>query len=227
MAALKALQGSGLFAIHLLDDWSAQRRYRLRSDPAFERRLDAFAARISEIDRAESNDEILVVGHSSGSFLAIDAVARAFQVDEGLGTRKSQVALLTVGVAELLVAMHPGAGWLRDRIARLAHEKRLFWAEVVGHFDALNFSRRSPTEELGFEKGGRNPRFVRIRLNDMLERSKVVAMSRSLNAFRIHFQFVMANDKRASYDFFSLLCGARTAKAQFRREVSETMAPWP
>jgi hypothetical protein len=225
-AALRALQGSGLFAIHLLDDWCAQRRYRLRSDLAFEARLDAFAARVSEIDQAGTSDEILVVGHSSGSFLAIDVVARAFEADDGFGARRSQIALLTVGVAELLVAFHPGAGWLRDRIARLASEERLFWAEVAGRFDALNFHRRSPIVELGLDEAAPNPRFVRTRLNDMLERAKVVSIIRALNAFRIHFQFVMANDKRAPYDFFSLVCGARTASAQFRRRAGETMAPW-
>jgi hypothetical protein len=226
LAALKALQASGLFAIHLLDDWCAQRRYRLRSDPAFERHLDGFAERISAIDRAGTSDEILVVGHSSGSFLGIDVVARAFAGDEAFGARRARIALLTVGVAELLVAFHPGAGWLRDRIARLAWEKRLFWAEVVGRFDALNFHRRSPVAELGLDETAPNPRFVRTRLNDMLERVKVVSMMRSLNAFRIHFQFVMANDKPAPYDFFSLLCGARMAVDQFDREPGETMAPW-
>lgn len=223
---VKALQKSGLFAIHLLDDWNAQARYRRRSDAAFERRLDDFAARISEIDRAGVADEILVVGHSSGSFLAIDVVARAFDRDSALGARRAALSLLTVGVAELLVALHPGAGWLRERIARLANERRLFWAEVVGRFDALNFPHRSPLAEFGMDETSPNPHFVRVKLNDMLDRAKVLSMMRRLDAFRIHFQFVMANDRRAPYDFFSLLCGARTAAGQFGRTHGDTMAPW-
>lgn len=223
---VKALQKSGLFAIHLLDDWNAQARYRRRSDAAFERRLNDFATRISQIDRAGAADEILVVGHSSGSFLAIDVVARAFERDDALGARRAGLSLLTVGVAELLVALHPGAGWLRERIARLANEQQLFWAEVVGRFDALNFPHRSPLAELGMDEASPNPRFVRTKLNDMLDRPKVLSIMRRLDAFRIHFQFVMANDKRAPYDFFSLLCGARSASGQFGRRQGDTMAPW-
>lgn len=35
-----------------------------------------------------------------------------------------------------------------------------------------------------------------------------------LNFYRLHCQFVSGNDKRASYDYFMLVCGSVSAKSQ-------------
>ncbi|HEY0291740.1 MAG TPA: hypothetical protein VGC51_05280 [Hansschlegelia sp.] len=228
--ALKALHASStLYAIHLLDDWIAQRRYRRRADPALDDRLDGFAERIVRAAAESADDEIVVVGHSSGSFLAIDVMARAFEADPELGRRGPAITLLTVGTAELLVAFHPGAGWFRQRLARLARERSLYWAEVAGYFDVLNFARRSPVEELGLAGGKErpNPRFRRVKINALLNRPTVLRLATRLKVFRLHFQFVMANERKAGYDFFSLMCGARTAAEQFSRPPGEPMDPFP
>lgn len=225
--ALWALQLMPLYVTHLLDDWIAQRRYRRGRDLPLERRLDAFAARLQKVAADGTDDEIVVVGHSSGSFLAIDVVARAFEADPELGRHGPRITLLTLGCCELLVALHPDAGWFRRRMARLAHEESLFWAEVVARFDVLNFARRSPVAELGIAEGAPNPLFRRVKLNRLLLRPTVLRLVLGLRVFRIHFQFVMANERQADYDFFSLICGARPVSEQFARPRKQPMDPFP
>lgn len=216
---MRLLERAGAGVDHFTQYGAWQIRYVARSDAVMEARLDVFAARIIAAVDAGAADEILVVGHSTGSFLAIDAVARAYEARPDIGARGPTLSLLTVGAMELHAALHPQAGWLRDRIARLAMEQTLFWAEVVGPWDILNFSRRDPIDELGlpFPANRPNPTFRRAYLTRMLTAKTIARVRRKMDMFRLHQQFVMANEVRGSYDFFSLICGPLTAVQQFQR----------
>lgn len=228
--ALALVQRTPLFVVHLLDDWIAQRRYIRRNDPILDLRLAGFAERLAEVVAKDDADEVLVVGHSSGSILAIDVVARAFEADPTLGRRGPPLSLLTLGAAELLIAFHPAAGWFRERIARLATERSLCWAEVAGRWDALTFAERDPVTELGLAvpEDRPNPQFRRVALKRLLTRPTILRLARKLRVFRVHFQYVMANELRGPYDFFALACGARSVREQFARAwPDEAMAPFP
>lgn len=221
IGAMAALRRSGPFLIHLMDDGRSQRRYAGRVDRALDQRVDAFAARIRQVVAAREADEVLVVGHSSGTFIAIDAVARAYEAEPGFA-KGSRFALLTVGASELLVAFQPKAGWFRERIRRLAVEPSLFWAEVVGPWDTLNFPNRDPVAELKLEVPADrpNPLFRRAFLTKMLERESIEKLRKGWRVFRAHFQFVMANEVQGPYDYFSLVCGPWTARSQFARTAN-------
>ncbi|PZQ10900.1 MAG: hypothetical protein DI565_19125 [Ancylobacter novellus] len=218
LALVEAFRRSGSFIVHLMDDGRSQRRYARRSDPALSARVDAFADRIAEVAAAGEADEVLVVGHSSGSFVGIDAVARAYERRPDLRTG-TPLALLTVGASELLVAFHPRAGWFRERIRLLAVEPTLFWAEVVGPWDSLNFPNRDPVTELGLDVPADrpNPVFRRAFLTKMLGRESIENLRKGFRVFRAHFQFVMANEVRGPYDYYSLVCGPWSARSQFAR----------
>ena len=227
LVVVTALRRSGSFLVHLIDDGRSQRRYATRADKALDARVDAFARRIREtVERGEA-DEVLVVGHSSGSFVAIDAIARAFEAAPGFA-RGREFALLTVGASELLVAFHPRAGWFRERIKRLAIEPSLFWAEVVGPWDTLNFPHRDPVTELKLDVPADrpNPTFRRAYLTKMLGRESIETLQKGWRVFRAHFQFVMANEIRGPYDYFSLVLGPWTARSQFARTANgQLMSP--
>jgi hypothetical protein len=221
LGVVTALRRSGSFLVHLIDDGRSQRRYATRADTALDARVDAFARRIRETVESGEADEVLVVGHSSGSFVAIDAIARAFEAAPGFA-RGREFALLTVGASELLVAFHPRAGWFRDRIKRLAVEPSLFWAEVVGPWDTLNFPHRDPVTELKLDVPADrpNPTFRRAYLTKMLGRESITTLQKGWRVFRAHFQFVMANEIRGPYDYFSLVLGPWTARSQFARTAN-------
>lgn len=227
LGVVAALRRSGSFLVHLIDDGRSQRRYAARADKALDARVDAFASRIRAVVEAGETDEVLVVGHSSGSFVAIDAIARAYEASPDFA-RGREFALLTVGASELLVAFHPRAGWFRERIRRLAIEPSLFWAEVVGPWDSLNFPNRDPVTELKLDVPADrpNPTFRRAYLTKMLGRESIQALRKGWRVFRVHFQFVMANEIRGPYDYFSLVLGPWTTRSQFARtEGGRLMSP--
>ena len=213
------LRRTGSYVIHLIDDGRSQRHYVYRQDAELERRIDRFAARIRAAGADPELDELLVVGHSSGSFIAIDAVSRALETDPGLGHGRADLALLTVGATELLVALHPAADWFRERIKRLALDPTLFWAEVYGPWDSINFPNRDPVTELKLDvpNDRPNPTFRRAFLTKMLRQATIDELRRTYAVFRVHFQFIMSNEVQGPFDYFSLVCGPWRMRTQFRR----------
>jgi len=69
----------------------------VRRRPDVEARVDRFAEALVARSRDAAVDEIVVVGHSMGSTLAVEVVARALEIDPNLGAPWPAVCLLTVG----------------------------------------------------------------------------------------------------------------------------------
>jgi hypothetical protein len=94
----------------------------------------------------------------------------------------------------------------------------------------MNFWEFDPVEGIGVQAGPQrcNPLVWNLRLRDMLN-DEFINRNR-INFFRLHYQFIMANDKRAPYDFFMLVCGPlpvatwardpRAALARFADDVA-------
>ncbi len=59
--------------------------------------MEVFAGYLVDAVRGSDADEVVIVGHSSGSFLAVDVLDRALARDPALGRRGPRVALLTIG----------------------------------------------------------------------------------------------------------------------------------
>jgi hypothetical protein len=105
------------------------------------------------------------------------------------------------------VALHPQAQQLRDIIRRIAVEPSILWIDVQSRKDAMNFWDFDPVAGIGVQVGAErcNPLIWKVRFRDMLS-PEYYARLRA-NFFRLHYQFVMACDRRAAYDFFMLVCG--------------------
>jgi hypothetical protein len=91
--------------------------------------------------------------------------------------------------------------------ARLAVEPSITWIDSQSRKDVLNFFEFDPVEGLGIHVGAKrcNPLIWRVRFRDML--SPEFYKRIRFNFFRLHYQFIMANDQRAPYDYFMLVCG--------------------
>jgi hypothetical protein len=118
--------------------------------------------------------------------------------------------LLTLGSIAPGAALHPKATKLRAVFARIAVEPSITWIDSQSRKDVLNFWDFDPVAGLGIDAGsGRcNPIVWRVRFRDMLS-PKFYKRIR-LNFFRLHYQFIMANDQRAPYDYFMLVSGPVT-----------------
>ena len=190
-----------------LADWNFARDYMLGRHAGMAARLDAFAARLAACARRGDVDEIIVAGHSLGATVAVDVLARAFDRDPGLGRHGPKLGLLTIGATIPKIALHPRGAWLRDKTRRLAAESSLAWAEYQARDDIISFHKFDPVKLVRFKDvnapGG--PVIRRVQIHEML--SVETHRRFRFNYMRLHYQFVMANERRALYDYFMLMCG--------------------
>lgn len=190
-----------------LDDWIFARDFMYGRRGDVEARLDGFAKRIVAAAQGNEADEILVVGHSLGATLAVEAIVRALDQDAALTARGPAISLLTVGATIPKLALHPAAGRLREGMARVAAASRIFWTEYQARRDPISFYKFDPLALRPFAENrlGQKPHIRLVGMKDML--SPETFKRHKLNHMRLHYQFVMANERRALYDYFMLLAG--------------------
>jgi hypothetical protein len=114
-----------------------------------------------------------------------------------------------VGATIPKCALHPAGQRLRDQIKRVVDERSIHWAEYQARADAISFYRFDPVTLRRIsgraDKLDGKPLIRRLQIHDVLH-PKTFAKYR-LRVLRLHYQFVMANERRAPYDYFMMICG--------------------
>ena len=152
----------------------------------------------------------------------LEAMAGAVKSrDPALGRHGPKLCLLTVGATIPKLALHPKGAWLRERARRLAAEPTLAWAEYQARDDIISFHKFDPVRLKRFkdvnDPGG--PVIRRVQIHQML--SDETRRRIRFNYMRLHYQFVMANERRTPYDYFMLMCGP----VPFTRTIMEPNGP--
>src|SRR5262249_33339714 len=178
-----------------------------RERPEWDERLDRFAQHLVDVARSGESDEIVLVGHSSGSFLGTEIMARALKIDSRLGRHGPRLVLLTLCGNYPIVGFHKAASDFRTHLRELAVEPQIDWIECQARKDVMNFFDLDPIASNGIDVGSarRNPTIVPIRFREMI-------LPENYNwfrwqFFRVHFQFVMANEVPPASEFFMIVCG--------------------
>jgi hypothetical protein len=200
------------FIIQINNCWPKLREFARGHPSSFDAAVDAFARRIVAAAGADAADEIIVVGHSAGGVLAPAVVARALEFAPDLGRCGPRIVLMTPGSTMPAAALHPTARRLRATIERIAVEPSILWIDCRSRADWLNFWGFDPVGGIGVNVGPqrRNPLIWPVRFRDML--SPQTFRRLRWNIFRMHYQFIMANNKRAPYDYAMLTCGPVAAE---------------
>jgi uncharacterized membrane protein YeaQ/YmgE (transglycosylase-associated protein family) len=196
-----------LFVVQINSHWPYLLEYARGGPSCFDRAIEAGAQHLVDTARANVVDEIVVVGHSGGGVTAPAVVARALELDPEVGRRGPPVVLLTPGSLMPGIGLHRGAVKVRAVIERIAVEPSILWIDVQARKDALNFWNFDPVAGIGIEAGSRrcNPLIWRVSFRDMLAPAFYGKLR--WNLFRMHYQFIMANDMRAPYEYIMLVCG--------------------
>jgi pimeloyl-ACP methyl ester carboxylesterase len=206
------------FVVQINSHWPYLLEYARGKPSCFDRAIEAGARRLSDVARANEADEIVVVGHSGGGVTAPAVVARALELDPDVGRRGPPVVLLTPGSLMPGIGLHPGAVKVRAVIERIAVEPSILWIDVQARRDALNFFGFDPVAGIGIDVGTKrcNPYIWQARFRDMLRPDRYHAVRWKL--FRMHYQFIMANDMRAPYEYLMLVCGPAPVEQWARRK---------
>jgi len=198
---------SRTYVLYLLSDtiWTWQFSHRQR--PEWDERIDRFAQHVVKVARSSDADEIVLVGHSSGSFLGVEILARALKLDPALGRHGPRIVLLTIGGNFPIVGYHAVSKQFRDHLRQLAVEPSIDWIDCQARKDVMNFYQFDPIASHGIDVGAlrRNPKVVPVRFRDIIRPEHYDKFRWQF--FRVHFQFVMANELPNAYDFFMIVCG--------------------
>jgi hypothetical protein len=195
-------------------DWGRQ------GIPGLPGRAHAIAESIRIAQRDDPVDEVLIVGHSIGSMLAVSVSAALLEgggrVPEELADR---VGLMTLGQCIPWLAFMPEAREFHAELQRLAYAESLPWVDVSGPTDPLGFFNVDPVVEAGIHDApAHRPRLVTARFFRMFHLETYRKLRR--DKLRLHFQYLMANEIPAAYDYFRITAGPGPALAPFLAESS-------
>ncbi len=207
--------------------------------PELEVRLNAAAQKLAHKIRANDVDEILVVGFSVGSILAVSIVARALDALNALSetaqrrpvgttiatppdvTVPSQpvLSLLTLGHCIPLLGLQPQAIAFRQELRALALSKALQWIDFSSVTDWGSFAMVDPVKicnvlpETSAESGAAaNPLMRSPRFHTLFSPSAYLELRR--NKRRMHLQYLMAAELAGEYDYFAITAGPITLGAR-------------
>jgi hypothetical protein len=195
------------YLLYLLSDTIFTWQFSHRERPEWDQRIDRFARHLANVAASSDAEEIVVVGHSSGSFLSAEIVARALKLDPDLGRHGPRIVLLTIGGNLPIVGFHAASSDFRDHLRELAVEPSIDWIDCQSRKDVMNFHPFDPIAGHGIDVGAlrRNPTIVPVRFRDIIKPENYNRFRWKF--FRVHFQFVMANERPHPYDFFMIVCG--------------------
>lgn len=169
-------------------------------------RLDAFVARVAGAEA----DEVLVVGHSSGAYLAVSVMARLARG----GQLRPNMALLTLGQVVPMVSLLPRAGALRADLALMGAQGDVFWLDVTAPGDGCAFALCHPVGVSGVaDAATRWPLVISARFSETLAPETWKALR--WRFFRLHFQYLHAFDRPGDYDYFAITAGPLSLAARF------------
>ncbi len=167
--------------------------------------VEAGARRVRDVQKGGDTDEIVIVGHSSGSVIASAILARALELDQGCG--RSRLALLTLGSVMSGVTLHPAAQRMREIVERLATAQAVAWIDCQSRKDVMGFTNFDPASGVRAPAGTQrpNPQLWQIRFKEMIAPENYRRFRR--NFLRVHYQYLMAGDRPAPYDYILLVAG--------------------
>ncbi len=179
---------------------------------AQEARMATFGDRIAEAMQSDA-DEVLIVGHSSGAYIAVSILAdllRAGRVPDGA----PRLALLTLGHVVPMVSFLPKAGRLRADLAFLSVQDRITWVDVTAPGDGCAFALCDPVAVSGVAPSGKRwPLVISAAFSQTLAPETWKAMRWRL--FELHFQYLNAFDRPGDYDYFAITVGPVSLATRF------------
>ncbi|WP_029029175.1 hypothetical protein [Salinarimonas rosea] len=204
-----------LFLRYLLEDWLFSFAHERGETDVLQERLEVFAEAVVAAARDPGIDEVLLVGHSSGAFLAPETLALALARDPDLGRRGPAVSLLTLGTVAPLMLVDETCVRYRAAVGRLANEPSIVWHEVQSRHDAMNVCPVDPAALSGrFPERTRWPRTLRLSMPQLVAPGRLGLFRERLFFFRTHFRFLRANERVHWYDFYGILAGPKTLAAR-------------
>jgi hypothetical protein len=185
--------------------------------PELDARLNDCAKRVVEHAAVGNDDEILIVGHSTGTMMAVSLLARALEMDPALARRGARISLLTLGQCIPILSFLPQAQAFRRELDAVAHASDVDWLDFTAPVDGACFALVDPVAVSGIPRRDTTnsmPKLLSPRFAQLFTRKTYAGIRR--NWHRMHFQYLMASELPGEYDYFAITAGPLTLGERFR-----------
>jgi hypothetical protein len=208
--------GKRLHVGYLMQDFAFAAQDAGAYPPQLAARMAQFSAQIAaSLDQPYG--EVLVVGHSSGAYMAASVMADVLRKRRAAGKARAKPALglLTLGQVVPMVSFLPRANQLRRDLHDLSHSPDITWVDVSAPSDGCAFALCDPVAVTGVAppQGQLWPLVISCSFRQTLS----PALWRALRwrFFRLHFQYIHAFDRAGRYDYFAITAGPQTLAQRF------------
>jgi hypothetical protein len=206
-------QDGRFFAYYLMHDYAYSARYLGANPPELEARMAAFTTEIATALQGD-NDEVLIVGHSSGAHLGVSLLADLIRGGQVPKTGPV-LSFLSLGQVVPMVSFLPRAHRLRADLAYLSVREELTWVDVTAPGDGCAFALCDPVSVSGVAPANKRwPLVISAAFTQTLSPERWRALR--WRFFRLHFQYLCAFDRPNDYDYFRITAGPLTLAERFR-----------
>ena len=204
-------QDHRLFAYYLMHDYAFTASMKGAYPAGLEERLKRFTDRLAQAVDDEL-DEVLLVGHSSGAYLAVSMLADLLR--RGRRPNGPALSLMTLGHVVPMAAFLPRAQRLRADLAYLSEQTDIFWVDVTAPGDPCSFALCDPVAVTGV--AGADQRWPLV-LSAAFTHTLSPQQQRDMRWrwFRLHLQYLCAFDRPGDYDYFAITAGPQTLADRF------------
>ena len=204
-------QDHRLFAYYLMHDYAFTASMKGAYPAGLEERLKRFTDRLAQAVDDEL-DEVLLVGHSSGAYLAVSMLADLLR--RGRRPNGPALSLMTLGHVVPMAAFLPRAQRLRADLAYLSEQTAIFWVDVTAPGDPCSFALCDPVAVTGV--AGVDQRWPLV-LSAAFTHTLSPQQQRDMRWrwFRLHLQYLCAFDRPGDYDYFAITAGPQTLADRF------------
>lgn len=213
-ATLRAFksQDHRIYAYYLMHDYAFTAKLNGAYPPELEQRIGQFAEHLSQA-LAQDVDEVLVVGHSSGAYLAVSVLSDYLRRSR-IPDKAPALSLLTLGHVVPMASFLPQAQRLRADLAWLSACDDIFWLDVTAPGDACSFALCDPVAVTGV--AGPDQRWPLV-ISAAYRQTLSTEQQRALRGhwFRLHFQYLCAFDSPRDYDYFAITAGPLLLRERF------------
>jgi pimeloyl-ACP methyl ester carboxylesterase len=174
-------------------------------DQELRQRVGQLARRLLELERQSPAAELLLVGHSSGSFV-MAMLAAELRRQQQWRQLAGRLRLLSFGQNLANLAVHQGAERFRQDLIELAVEPRPAWLDVTSRDDFLCFAGVDPYRSCGLQlpEGAAYPE---LRLIDLARPRGIGGWWQLIGCqFDLHFDYLRSiSGPGAQFNWWALL----------------------
>ena len=192
---------------HLADSLIFQCKLTSNNTATLEREITRFSKEAIEIIESEKPDEVLVIGHSCGTFHSIPVYKALLEVHQSTEHYTNYKMLhTTFGSLIPYTVSYKKNHLFRECCRELLENKQTHWIEYFAPQDPFSVPFIRLDQDYDFDLTTPLPARYEIRsaaFGDIFSAKKLDQFK--YNPLRMHFQYLTANDVAGSFDFFYMI----------------------